>query len=94
MVLDPEESPWGSDEMDSNARRGHVCAPIDAAKRISIIYNFKVHGMTIKDLATLHGLNYCTIRHIVAQYEMFGRTNQRRFRLEFPKSEGAPDKQF
>ena len=62
--------------------RRSVCPHIDGQARISLLFDFKVHKMSIKQLVPKYHMNYLTIRHILAQYYMFGLVQQRKYRMD------------
>ena len=54
---------------------------MDTALRIAIIYDCVVHGIGIMDLVKKHQINYCTVRHILLQYQLSGKTDIRKYKL-------------
>lgn len=48
--------------------------------RIAIIFDHAVHRKIVKRIIRDHGINYSTLRHILIQYYLFGRTDVRKFR--------------
>jgi len=54
---------------------------ISHAQRVQMIYDYKLHGKSIKQLVTETGIKYNTIRNIVLCYEETGRTNKKSFIL-------------
>ena len=46
-----------------------------------MIYDSVVHCSTIIELARKYGYNYSTIRHIILQYHLSGKIDQRKFKL-------------
>ena len=53
---------------------------IDMVKRVAIIYDHAIHKKPVKQIIQDHNLNYSTVRHILLQYFLFGRTDIRKFR--------------
>ena len=72
------------------ARKSNL-SMIDSAKRIAIIYDHAVHKKPVKQIIKDHLLNYSTVRHILLQYSLYGRTDIRKFRqqLDAKKPEEA-----
>ena len=67
--------------------RRNICPLLDTEKRIAIIYDHIIHRLNIKQLIKDYQVNYSTIRHILAQYLLYGRTEVRKFKtLKRPRS--------
>ena len=47
------------------------------ATRINLIYENRVHGVAMRQMAHLTGINYNSIRNIIVAYETTGRTNKK-----------------
>lgn len=62
-----------------NARPA-TAAKVDTAKRVAIIFDHSVHKKTVKQIIRDHAINYSTLRHVLIQYYLFGRTDIRKFR--------------
>ena len=54
---------------------------MDSALRTAIIYDNVVHGIGIMNLVKKHHINYSTIRHILLQYQVSGKTDIRKYKL-------------
>ena len=54
---------------------------MDSAKRISILYDYAVHKMNIRQLISKHQVNYSSMRHVLALYCLFGRVEARKFKI-------------
>lgn len=48
---------------------------IEYAKRVDVIYDSIVHGMTPHDIADKYKVNYNTVRFIVNNFKMHNRVN-------------------
>ena len=46
------------------------------------------HKKTIRELIHDHKVNYSTVRHVLAQYYLFGRTEARRFQHKTKQNKG------
>lgn len=53
---------------------------IDTPKRVAIIFDHLIHKKSARQIIQDHGTNYSTVRHILMQYYLFGRTDVRKFR--------------
>ena len=62
--------------------RKHSSPHIRTAVRIAVIYDHLVHRKPIKQMIQEYGVNYSTIRHILAQYYLFGRVQVRQFKYK------------
>lgn len=61
--------------------RNATATKVDTAKRVAIIFDHTVHRKTVKQIIRDHAINYSTLRHVLIQYYLFGRTDIRKFRL-------------
>ena len=61
-------------------QRGADFKKVDQDMRIAIIFDHAVHRKIVKRIIRDHGINYSTLRHILIQYYLFGRTDVRKFR--------------
>ena len=55
---------------------------IDTTKRVAIIYDHLILKKSVKQIIDEYDVNYSTVRHILMQYYLFGRTDIRKFRLD------------
>lgn len=47
---------------------------------MAIIFDSIIHKKTILELVRIHGQNYSTIRHLLLQYHLCGKTDMRKFK--------------
>ena len=62
-----------------NARNSNV-PWVDTALRVANVYDHVVHRKGVRQIIRDRATNYSTIRHILLQYYLFGRTDTRKFR--------------
>ena len=62
------------------AQRSERFKLVDSSKRMAILFDNMYHRKSVKDLIKEHHVNYSTVRHILAQYYLFGRTEGRKFK--------------
>ena len=60
---------------------------VDQAARVAVIYDHSIHKKSVKQIIKDHGVNYSTVRHILLQYYLFGRTDIRKFRHQAKNAE-------
>ena len=60
--------------------RSSKCQLIDKSKRIHILYDHLYHRKSLRELIRDHSINYSSLRHILAQYFLFGRIEARKFK--------------
>ena len=53
---------------------------ISKEQRIQIIYDSVVHKKSVLQLVQEYSINYCTIRHLLLQYHLCGKTSMRKFK--------------
>ena len=71
---------YGLKVLGYRAERTLKNTPVDKNKRINILYDHLQHKKSIRDLIRDHAINYSTLRHILAQYYLFGKTEARKFK--------------
>lgn len=60
--------------------RSGVFSIVDTAKRVAVIFDHTIHKKPVKKIITDHAINYSTLRHILIQYYLFGRTDVRKYK--------------
>ena len=55
-------------------------------KRIAFIYDHLIHRKKFNELIDEYKINYSTMRHVLAQYYIFGRTNIRKYKIKYSES--------
>ena len=63
-------------KLDRDGKSKLVCLK----KRLNILYDHLIHHKSIRELIREHSVNYSTLRHILAQYYLFGRIEGRKFK--------------
>lgn len=53
---------------------------LSAATRVAIIYDNLIHKKQILELIGKYSMNYSTIRHLLLQYYLCGKTDMRKFK--------------
>ena len=56
-------------------RPHHDYKVVEYARRVDVIYDQQVHGLSLHEIADKHAVNYNTVRFIVNNYKMHHRIN-------------------